>query len=83
MISEFPAATAINGSTWGHDMMGQVGTPVIAVESGYGRPSDGTSTAAGGSASAVLTKNAIITMRICGKTTLTINPKGRKHRPGR
>ena len=45
----------------GHDMVGQIGTPVIAVESGYVE-------AAGASVSAVLTKRDIIITRICART---------------
>ena len=42
----------------GHDMMGQIGTPIIAVESG-------TVTEAGESASEALIKKDITIMRIC------------------
>ena len=63
----------------GHDMMGLVGVPIIAVESGTvealgwnpgaSRRSAGTSTAAGALVSAALIISATITMHICGRTT--------------
>ena len=53
----------------GHDMMGLVGVPIIAVESGTVKPWAGTSTAAGALVSAALIISATITMHICGRTT--------------
>ena len=56
----------------GHDMMGQVGTPIIAVESGYVEAIGWNQY--GGSVSAALIKNAIITMRTCERTIPITNP---------
>lgn len=58
----------------GHDMMGQTGTPIIAVESGYVSAMDGTSTEDGVWVSAALTADDIIITPTCVRTFRTANP---------
>ncbi len=55
----------------GHDMMGQVGTPIISVESGYVGAIGWNPMAAGGLGSAAWIRNVTITTPICAKTTPT------------
>ena len=73
-ILVFPRSYGFKRQHLGHDMMGQVGTPVIAVESGYVEAIGWNQYGGWRLGIRSFDKNATITMHICEKTIPITKP---------
>ena len=84
MILVSPASYGFKRQHLGHDLMGQVGTPVIAVESGYVEAIGWNQYGGWRLGIRSFDKSGTTTMLICEKTTPTTKPYRREamFRPG-